>query len=364
MQQQVLTAFWTLLRAGLWEKDIDELRCFPLSESAWNEIFLIARQQTVTGLLYRGLFHLPEYFLPSVTVMARWMVEIDRIEKKNLEMNRKLAVLAGSLEKQGLYPILQKGQGIASLYAYPLLRECGDVDFYFPQREAWEKANDWMRQKGCTLQIRPDGSAFYLWKGLKVEHHLQGIDLQSPYLKKYLSGLEETKGYDWWTIEDESKSKVRVFVPELNLLMLNAHILKHVLGLGIGLRQLCDMARAYNLWHDRISGEEMKAIYYQCGLNNWSALLHAFLVQQLGLPEEKIPAPLPMGSSSEVLLKKVMSGGNFGFYSAERQKAIRNHRLGKWQTMTAFYRNARFAWHYAPAEAFWTLVNLVVGQCR
>ena len=362
MQQHVLTAFWTLLKAGLWEKDIDDCSSFPLSESAWNEIFLMARKQTVTGLLYRGLFHLPEPLLPSVSIMACWMVEIDRIERKNLEMNKRLAALVCLLEEQGLYPILQKGQGIASLYEYPLLRECGDVDFYFQRREDWEKANAWMQQMGCTLQIRPDGSSFYHWKGLKVEHHIQGFDLQNPRLKKYISGLEEAKGYDWWTIEDETK--VRVFGPELNLLMLNAHILKHMLGLGIGLRQLCDMARAYNRWHDRISGDEMNVIYNTCGLNHWTGLLHAFLVNQLGLPEEKIPSPLPIGSSSDLLLKRVMSGGNFGFYSAERQKAIRNRKLSKWQTMNSFYRNARFAWHYAPAEAFWTFVNLVVGQCR
>lgn len=57
---------------------------------------------------------------------------------------------------------------------------------------------------------------------------------------------------------------VRIPSPVLNLLLQSLHILKHALGWGIGLRQLCDMARSCYKLHDEVESEEMKRLHY-----NW-----------------------------------------------------------------------------------------------
>jgi hypothetical protein len=119
-----------------------------MSAGEWKNLYLLSRQQTVTGIVFQGIQHLPEHFLPAEELLVRWMAETDAIERKNIQMNKALELLVQWFTESGVQPVLQKGQGIASLYENPLLRECGDIDFYFDSRQMFEKAFSLIRQCG------------------------------------------------------------------------------------------------------------------------------------------------------------------------------------------------------------------------
>lgn len=51
--KKVQKALLVLLRAGLWESKIEDLSCFPLSAGEWKNLYLLSRQQTVTGIVFR-----------------------------------------------------------------------------------------------------------------------------------------------------------------------------------------------------------------------------------------------------------------------------------------------------------------------
>ena len=121
-------ALLALLRAGLWEREPEDLSCFPLSDKSWENVFRQARRQTVTGLTFVGLQHLADHLLPPETLLLRWAAETDAIERRNKKMNSAIEELYTMFRKRGLNPILQKGQGVARFYGNPLLRECGDID--------------------------------------------------------------------------------------------------------------------------------------------------------------------------------------------------------------------------------------------
>lgn len=103
------TVFLTLLRAGLWETDVDDLSAFPLSVESWRRIFALAAEQTVVGIVYRGLHHIPDNCLPPLNLMCRWVAEIDCIERNNRQMNHALAELIDLFDKHGIWAVLQKG---------------------------------------------------------------------------------------------------------------------------------------------------------------------------------------------------------------------------------------------------------------
>ena len=86
--KKVQKALLVLLRAGLWESKIEDLSCFPLSAGEWKNLYLLSRQQTVTGIVFQGIQHLPEHFLPAEELLVRWMAETDAIERKNMQMNK------------------------------------------------------------------------------------------------------------------------------------------------------------------------------------------------------------------------------------------------------------------------------------
>lgn len=356
------TVLLKILRAGLWESRPDNFAGLPLTGEEWENVFILARQQAVTGLTFRGLQYLPDNLLPSEDLLMRWIAETDAIERKNKKMNVVLEELYTFFCRMGLNPVLQKGQGTARFYDYPLLRQCGDIDFYFNNCSAWNAALMYIRRQGIPLQKQGDGSVVYQWKGINIEHHQQLFDLYNPFQQGIVNSLEEQKGYMSFTLSARSDVPVTVPSPFLELLLHNLHILKHTLGRGIGLRQLCDMARACYQLRKKVDALEMEAVCRKLGLDKWGTLLHAFLTEQLGLSEAYLPYPA-IASTAQPLADVVWRGGNFGQYNIKL-----NHHIDgwqhKWQTVRSFGSNVRFAFHYAPKEALGFFVQLMKGQIQ
>lgn len=341
---KTLRALFALLQAGLWGTfDEAVASAFPLSAGEWERVFTLARQQTVTGIAFRGLDFLPEEAAPPMGIMAKWMAHADRIEQSNRVMNETVARLYGHFASAGVEAVLQKGQGVAAMYPEPLLRECGDIDLYFPGHDGI--SDPLAGIDGAVRERQPDDSWVYVVDGIIVEHHTDLLDIQSPRAKRYVKRLIEEKGFEKVVTGDGVE--VLVPAPEVNLLLLSSHILKHAFGVGIGLRQFCDYAVARRYYEGRVNEEEMREIWRMIGLEKWQGLLEGFLVKKTG-----------------VLLDIVLKGGNFGVYSKDRENVPRARWARKVQTFKALMGNIGFAFRYAPGEWFWTTMQLLGGQFR
>ena len=68
--EKIHAALLVLLRAGLWEREVEDSSCFPLTEAEWKQVYLLSRQQTVTGIVFQGVQSLPEELLPSELLLA------------------------------------------------------------------------------------------------------------------------------------------------------------------------------------------------------------------------------------------------------------------------------------------------------
>ena len=341
---KTLQALFALLQAGLWGRfDEAGASVFPLSAGEWERVFTLARQQTVTGIAFRGLDFLPEEAAPPMGIMAKWMAHADRIEQSNRVMNETVAKLYGHFASAGVEAVLQKGQGVAAMYPEPLLRECGDIDLYFPGHDG--VSDPLAGIAGAVRERQPDDSWVYVVDGIIVEHHTDLLDIQSPRAKRYVQKLIQEKGFEKVVTGDGVE--VLVPAPEVNLLLLSSHILKHAFGVGIGLRQFCDYAVARRYYEGRVNEEEMREIWRMTGLEKWQGLLEGFLVKKTG-----------------VLLDIVLKGGNFGVYSKDRENVPRARWARKVQTFKALMGNIGFAFRYAPGEWFWTTMQLLGGQFR
>ena len=162
---------FALLRAGLWEQPEAVVHCSPLSAASWEEVLSLAEKQTVTGIVYLGIRFLPEGLEPPVNVLVKWAARADAIERRNIRMGKALDELCALFLENGISPVLQKGHDVASLYGHPLLRECGDIDFYFTTQEEKSAATALVARLGCRIRTASDGSDCYSWKGIPVEHH-------------------------------------------------------------------------------------------------------------------------------------------------------------------------------------------------
>lgn len=356
------TALFALLCAGLWEKEPVDLSVFPLTDAGWRSVYRLAVRQTVTGIVYRGLHYLPDNLLPDEALMITWVAKADQIERRNMRMNAAVDLLFQQMDSRGLHPVLQKGQGVAAFYKYPLLRECGDIDIYFPTKQEMDDASELMRKRGCSVERHADGSNCYSWQGVDIEHHSHLFDICNPFLKGFLSDLVQKHGFTTYIPDGDYSENITVPSPLPNLLMLNAHLLKHVIGHGVGLRQFCDMAMAYHALSGSYSAEELRDVYRRTGLLKWSALLHTFLTEYLGLSHTDLPYTDNSDSTAGKLLQTVMEGGNFGQYADTRGNASQTKWERKMRTFLSFLRNGKFSFAYARREAFWTSVKLIVGN--
>lgn len=336
-------ALLTLLRSGLWNRPPDSPELFPLGSDEWQEVFEKSRSHTVSAIVADSLEHLPENQLPPDGILASWAVESDRIERLNGTMANVTALLSEMY--RNLRPVCFKGQECASLYARPSSRECGDIDLYFNDIEASAVV---ARQHGCVPEHKPDGSFTYAVQGIVVEHHQSYIDLCAPRKRKWLRSLDVNPGFE------TGKGGMLRPTPSLNLLVLHSHVMKHAFGRGVGLRQICDLARAYYSYDGMYDTEELLDMYRKAGLTSWTRMVHAFLTDYLGLGKEFLPYAEPYADASE-FLRRVMLAGNFG-------RSMPGSGQGKCRTLKAFMANALFAARYAPDEYFWQIAQLAGGQ--
>ena len=350
-------ALFCLLRAGLWETVPDDLSLFPLTDAGWWDVYRMSVRQTVTAIVCRGLHYLPDELLPDEELMIRWVAKADRIEQRNRKMDTVVEQLARLMTDNGLHPVVMKGQGVATFYEDPLLRECGDIDLYFPSEKEERKAAGLMRKLGCDIDRQPDGSNSYCWQDVEIEHHTRLFDLYNPLLKGYLSAFIKENGFT-------AGQTFAVPSPLLNLVMLNAHLLKHLMGHGVGLRQFCDMARAYHALYGNYDPEKLEAAYQKTGLYKWSIQLHTFLTEHLGLRYGELPYIDTEAFTSPRLLHIVLEGGNFGQYGETKGKASQAGWERKLHTFLSFWKRRDFSGTYAPEEAFWTSVKLIIGKIK
>ncbi len=362
LKDRVFSALLELLRAGLWEREVEDLSLFPLDEKQWRELYKISHAQTVTGIVYRGISYLPEEFMPPAMHSLKWVAQVDAIERRSEQMNEALANLCKVYREAGLNPVLQKGQGVAQMYAVPSLRESGDIDLWFSTDE-WQAAAEVAKQISGSFTIMPDGAGIYKWQGFDVEHHTRLMDFHNPFKQGYVDELVRSCGYDEMTLCADEDLKNSVPSPLLNLLMLNTHILKHAVGWGVGLRQLCDMTRACYCLSDKVYKTAMEQTCRKLGLGEWNRLLHAFLIEYLGLPKGRLPYE-DVADDAQPLLEIVYQSGNFGCQYDERTAAENSAWRRKMQTATTFCKRLPFVFRYAPKETFWIFVDLLKGQAR
>ena len=362
---RTLHALFALLRAGLWGRGDEAVAsAFPLTAQEWERVYEMACQQTVAGIAFRGLDWLPDGAEPPMGLMAKWMARVDRIERGNEAMNKAVARLFGHFSAHGVEAVLQKGQGIAMMYPDPLLRESGDIDLYFPGHDGVSDPLDGIA--GAVRERHPDGSWVYRFDGIIIEHHDQLVDIQRPRCRKYAERLIEEKGFERLVLGNGTE--VVVPSPEVNLLLLSSHILKHAMGVGIGLRQICDFAVARRHYEGRVNEEEIREIWKMTGLEKWQGLLEGFVARFLDsdavLARNDNKVVLDDKKKTGVLLDIVLKGGNFGVYSKDRAEASRARWSRKCHTFRSFVNNMGFALRYAPGEWILTTLQLLSGQVR
>ncbi len=348
MNYQLRNIFFQLLRIGLWGEGKLSLTK-PLSDDDWNSILKYASNQTIEGIIYDSFAFLHEDQLPPIAIRLKWAVRVDQIERHNVKMNAVIAEQFTLFTQNGIRAILQKGRAVASYYRMPNHRISGDIDWCF-EDDDYSKARNFLKERDVNFKYTPDFSLGYDWNEVHVEHHMRKFDFYNPFKKKYLNKLLEKYQTQQETLVIDGIS-IRLLAPELQILQVNIHILKHLITYGISLRQFCDSARLYYSILPNIDGQALHAIYKKTGMLKWTHLLHKLLVDYIGLPQNAIPFPYPKDTRVDWMLDEVWYSGNFGFNDERFEQGEKSKFFCRPDSAKRLWKNFKKYVKYSPQEA-------------
>lgn len=84
-----IVAFFALVRAGLWEKDV----CLSqFGDVDYNEMLRLSNEQSVVGLVAAGLEHVTDIIVPKGIVL-KYVGNTLQLERQNKEMNGFIGML-------------------------------------------------------------------------------------------------------------------------------------------------------------------------------------------------------------------------------------------------------------------------------
>lgn len=328
MENGAWNAFLALLRAGLWEQEL-RLPAMP-DEAGWEQLMRMARSQSVMGLFLRGLTHLPADQLPSESVrqdLLRWRTALERTFERH---GRVQARLLEELPAAGVHPVVQKGSEAAKYYAFPDMRQVGDIDLYCPE---FDRA----RALVPEARIASDGAAVFEREGVTVELHPHYHDVHLPAAQLPVPGS-----------------------PCGELLLLSAHAFKHAIGAGVGYKQLCDLTLALTRLDGRYDKAELKLALQRAGLLRWQRLLCSLLVEDLGLdPACCLDGFLPC--NPDALRRIIRETGSFG--KNQRQQEHKKSPLQRKAAIAgSFLRRLPFSLRFGARETLSNIRDLVWGN--
>lgn len=341
---KVRMAFLRLLRAGLWSEPLDVSGCFPLSDTEWRKVYALAIAQTVEGVLYDAVEKMESALLPPRALSIQWLVRVTKIEQRSRLMNQLLERQVARFDGLDNLVFLLKGQGLAAYYINPLRRVCGDIDWYFSSFDDFRAINKRLQSEAGGLELVAGKSAFYMEETFEVDHHARLIDLHSPFIQGFLKKLEAEEFKNRRLLQLDAVA-CWTLSPMLNILQVVTHILKHLLSFGIGIRQLCDVARLYYVLADQLDGQRLQFVYRKLGIAPWVDLLHDLLVRHVGLPVDKLPYKLAPVKDSDWMLMDILDAGNFGFHD---QRYNRENDDKTSVRKNSFKRVSMSLWRYAP----------------
>ncbi len=280
-------AFLVLVRAGLWEQDV---RLFPFSDIDFNEVYRLAEEQSVCGLVAAGLEHVQDVIAPQ-EVLLQFIGQSLQLEQRNRAMNSFIAEHVDNMRKMGIDVLLVKGQGVAQCYEKPLWRSSGDVDLLLNE-------DNYCKAKEYLLSLSSGNK-----KEERYSRHL-GMNIGPWYVEIHGSlrtGLATRvdREVDMAQRESFQGGRVRIWdnggVPvtlpaqDEDVFFVFTHFVKHFYKEGMNLRQLCDWCRLLWKFRGEIDCDLLEMRLRRAGLmDEWRGFA-AVAVEYLGMKEEAMP---------------------------------------------------------------------------
>lgn len=315
--------FVILLRRGMGLTMQDDGKELPVieDEKEWLQIMRLAKEQAVSGILFRGMQQMPSEFSMPRQIVLRSYMRSQEILKYNKKVDDAAVRLCAKIEQSGFPCCVLKGQGNALLYPDPSARMAGDIDVWVAASP--KSVVDFARKALPSAHACYHHVTYAKCNGVEVELHYRPAFMNNPFHNRRMQR--------WFLKEAEAQCKHGVTLPNgagtinvptdaFNRIFQMTHMMNHVVHEGLGMRQLMDY---YFLLRRGFTPEEKlhdQQLFQQFGLYGMAGAVMYVLRWLFVLPDDLMLVP-PDRKRGVFLLKEVLYGGNFGHYDPQTRKA-------------------------------------------
>lgn len=282
------------------------------SELEWEKAYLQAKKHALVGILFKAIETQKKggdkYLMPPMPLFYQWMGDVLQIETQNKTLDIAADHLTRIFKAGRLRCCVLKGQGVARLYPLPERRQSGDIDLWVEGgREIVLKflKNNYLG----TGQVVIHHVDARIIDGVAIEIHFIPVYACNPFLHYRLQKFFKQKANDQFSNFD---NKLGFAYPTLrfNVVYILAHIYKHFLYEGIGMRQIVDY---YYVLKSLSQDEKVDACenIKKVGLSRFAGAVSFVLISVCGLDEACLVIT-PDKKRGELLLNEIERSGNFG----------------------------------------------------
>lgn len=347
--RKIQDILFSLLRQAL---GTDKGKSLPfLNAKEWSAIYQLAREQAVSGIVYEAVKQLIGEQCPPEELQFLWTGEAERTRGMNKLQNEEAVRLTRLFAQEGRRTAVLKGQANARLYPNPYSRQCGDIDLWV---EGTRKSVSQLLVKMELIEqkdLKKRTSSYHIHlpkndQGVEVEIHFRpSSGNYNPFTNRPLQKYLEAEILKSGPCQEGFNVPTMPFA----LIMQMAHIQRHYLDGGIGLRQLLD----YHVLLTKVTSEECDSVSQQLkrmGLRHTAGAVMWVLGEVTHLPES-LMLTKPDEERGKKMLSDMLKDGNFGHHA-------------KWKEtdsdVTFFFRKEKQYMRrltFAPMEVIWMEVS-------
>ena len=321
----------------------------------WHELYSFASKQALLGLCFEGIERLGKEYPEELKqnpigreLLMTWMGKAQQIRRQNMKVNAVASKLFAMLRVDGMRCCILKGQGNALMYPNPYSRTPGDIDVWIDASR--DRIMEYTQKK---FELEDDIRLQHLetsLDGVPVELHFFPCSMNNPIyharLQKWFKRNADLQCSNVVKLPDGA-GDIAIPTMAFNVIYQLCHLYHHFFDEGIGMRQIIDYYCIVNNDELLVVRDTLQRELKYLGLWKFAGAVMYVLHEALGLPEEKMIAPMDE-KRGKLLLAEILEGGNFGRHFT-KYGGFTHQSTGK-KYFLKIWRNMHFVRYY-PAEA-------------
>lgn len=297
---------FSLLSKALFNKEAD----IDISDIDFSALYKEAKVQRVEGIVFSVLpNNLPD---DCDDVYGEWYTRTMYTVSNNINVSNSHAQINNLMQKNGIPYCIIKGCASSVHYPSPVYRSMGDVDFLVKPSDV-EKTAAVLKANGFEMAEDAEEHSYhvaYCKNKIHYELHyaiaeeVDGYGSSADFAEEVLKEAEVLPLY-------KNLGDIVVCSEKHHCLIMLAHMKKHMVMYGMGLRHLCDWAVFINKFSSEEFTDKFKAAIEEAGFWKFAQAMSQISAIYLGA-DYKDWFGKADGKNSAELMEYIFASGNFG----------------------------------------------------